>query len=66
MVMYIDVVPNRGSGTLLKEMSTRVRNRCRRPGGAKGLEEETFLVDTLPNATQQKAMDLLKGMKVYP
>jgi transposase len=43
--------------TLLKHMSTIVRNTCTR-GGADS-DEPTFFIDTTPNAKQQRAYDLL-------
>ena len=48
--------------TLLKELSTIVRNVCRRPGAAN--DETTFDVITTPSPTQQRAYDLLKSIHV--
>jgi transposase len=48
--------------TLLKELSTIVRNVCRRPGAS--IAEATFEVVTTPNSTQQRAVDLLKLIHV--
>ena len=48
--------------TLLKELSTIVRNVCRRKQSSKG--EPTFSITTLPNEQQQKAVDLLAAIKV--
>ena len=48
--------------TLLKELSTVVRNVCRRPGAS--TDEPTFHVVTTPNLTQQRAYDLLKSIQV--
>ena len=49
--------------TLLKELSTIVRNVCRRPGAATN-DETTFDVVTTPSPTQQRAYDLLKSILV--
>jgi hypothetical protein len=46
--------------TLLQELSTIVRNLCRRPGAS--IDEPTFEVVTTPNPTQQHAIDLLKSI----
>ncbi len=48
--------------TLLKELSTIVRNVCRRPGAS--IDEPTFEVVTTPSPTQQRAIDLLKSIHV--
>ena len=48
--------------TLLKELSTIVRNVCRRKQSSKS--EPTFSIKTLPNEQQQKAVDLLAAIKV--
>ena len=48
--------------TLLKELSTIVRNVCRRRGA--GPDEPTFHVVTTPNPTQQRAYDLLDAIAV--
>jgi len=46
--------------TLLEELSTIVRNVCRRPRAP--IDEATFEVVTTPNPTQQRAIDLLKSI----
>ena len=48
--------------TLLKQLSTIVRNVCRAPGSS--ASAPTFEVVTTPNATQQRAYDLLQTMSV--
>lgn len=48
--------------TLLKELSTIVRNVCRRPSAS--TDETTFDVVTTPSPTQQRAFDLLKSILV--
>jgi transposase len=48
--------------TLLKELSTIVRNVCRRPEAS--IDEPTFEVVTTPSPTQQRAFDLLKFIHV--
>lgn len=48
--------------TLLSHLSTIVRNKCRRVGA--GPDEHTFDMDTTPNSTQRKALELLKGIIV--
>jgi transposase len=48
--------------TLLKELSTIVRNVCRRPGASE--DEPTFDVVTTPNPKQQQAYDLIKAIRV--
>ncbi len=48
--------------TLLTELSTIVRNVCRRKDAAK--DEPTFSVTTTPNATQQRALDLASAIRV--
>ena len=46
--------------TLLVDLSTIVRNECRRPDAPAG--EPTFDVDTTPNDQQKAAYDLLTGI----
>ena len=46
--------------TLLKHLSTIVRNTCRIPGN--GSTGHVFDVVTTPDATQQKALDLLQSI----
>ena len=48
--------------TLLKDLATVVRNRCRRPGADD--EEQTFDLTTRPNEDQQKAYDLIAALPV--
>jgi hypothetical protein len=48
--------------TLLKHLSTIVRNVCRLPGS--GPDAPTFDVVTTPNAKQQRAYDLLETICV--
>ena len=57
-----DGTPVHSFSTLLKELSRIVRNLCR-PRGA-GPEAPTFEIVTTPNATQQRAYDLLKTIAV--
>ena len=47
--------------SLLNSLSTIVRNICQIPSKA---EQATFTVTTTPSATQQKALDLLKNIKM--
>ena len=49
-------------GTLLKLLSGIVRNICRVPGA--GPDASTFEVVTTPDATQQRAYDLLETIQV--
>lgn len=44
--------------TLLKDLSTIVRNTCRRKEA--GATESSFSIDTTPSRSQQKAFELLK------
>ena len=44
--------------SLLRHLSTIVRNTCRCP--VDGPDSPTFTVDTTPNPKQQKALDLLQ------
>jgi len=48
--------------TLLKLLSTIVRNACRTPGARAGAS--TFEVITTPNAQQRRAYDLLEAIKM--
>ena len=48
--------------TLLQDLSTIVRNICRRPQAS--TDEPTFEVITIPSANQQRAYDLLKSIHV--
>ena len=49
--------------TLLNDLSSIVSNACRRPG-ASTAGEPTFEVVTTPNSTQQRALDLLKSIRL--
>ena len=57
-----DGTPVHSFQTLLKALSTIVRNLCRHPGASN--HEATFDVTTTPNPTQQRAYDLLKTIQV--
>ena len=57
-----DGTPVHSFQTLLKDLSTIVRNRCRHPGASN--DEATFDVTTTPRPTQQRAYDLLKSIHV--
>ncbi len=48
--------------TLLEELSTIVRNTCQPSVGA--TESSTFQMTTLPNPTQQRALELLQSITV--
>jgi len=48
---------------LLNNLSTIVRNICRRRAG-EGAESPTFFMDTPPNPKQQRAHDLLRAIEV--
>ena len=48
--------------TLLRSLSTIVRNECRRKGASDG--EGTFSMETTPSAEQQRALDLLEQISV--
>ena len=48
--------------TLLRLLSSIVRNKCRRPEA--GPDEPTFDVTTTPDSKQQRVYDLLKGITV--
>jgi hypothetical protein len=58
-----DGTPVHSFQTLLKDLSSIVSNTCRRPGASTG-GEPTFEVVTTPHATQQRAFDLLKAIRV--
>jgi hypothetical protein len=55
-----DGTPVHSLHTLLQELSTIVRNICRRPDAS--TDEPTFEVITIPSASQQRAYDLLKSI----
>ena len=57
-----DGTPAHSFQTLLNELSTIVRNACRRPGAP--ADESTFDVVTSPSPVQQRAYDLLKSIHV--
>jgi len=50
--------------TLLSELSTIVRNTCRRSGA--GPHEPTFPMVTIPNPKQRHALELLTAITPYP
>jgi len=50
--------------TLLSELSTIVRNTCRRSGA--GPHEPTFPMVTIPNPKQRQALELLTAITPYP
>lgn len=47
--------------TLLQDLSTLVRNTCRRPSAEDG--DPCFNVDTRPSTTQQRALDLIAAIR---
>ncbi|MBT3328168.1 MAG: IS1634 family transposase [Gemmatimonadales bacterium] len=57
-----DGSPAHSFRTLLKHLGKLVRNTCRLPNA--GPEAATFHKTTTPNAKQQKALDLLRGISV--
>lgn len=57
-----DGTPVHSLHTLLQDLSTIVRNICRRPQAS--IDEPTFEVITIPSANQQRAYDLLKSIRV--
>lgn len=57
-----DGSPAHSFRTLLDELSTIVRNTCRAPQSAKNAP--TFTITTTPNATQQRALQLLDTIHV--
>ena len=57
-----DGTPAHSFQTLLNDLSTIVRNACRRPGAP--TDESTFDVVTSPSPVQQRAYDLLKSIHV--
>jgi hypothetical protein len=48
--------------TLLQDLSTIVRNACRRPSAPD--DEPSFHIDTQPTHTQQQALDLIAAIRV--
>ncbi len=57
-----DDTPAHSFGTLMAELATIVRNTCRTPRAAENAP--TFEVITNPNPKQQRAMELLRRIKV--
>ena len=57
-----DGSPAHSFRTLLNELSTIVRNTCRRHNATSG--DEIFEIDTTPNAKQCAALDLIKQIRV--
>ena len=57
-----DGTPVHSFQTLIAELTTVVRNTCRRRGG--GEDEPVFMVATTPNAKQQRALDLVAAIRV--
>ncbi len=58
-----DGSPAHSFRTLLNELSTIIRNPCRRKNVSVG--EATFNIDTTPNPKQQAALDLLTAGKPW-
>jgi hypothetical protein len=58
-----DGTPVHSFQTLLTDLSSIVRNTCRRPGPSTA-GEPTFVVVTTPTAAQQRAYDLLTSIQV--
>ena len=57
-----DGSPAHSFRTLLNELATIVRNTCRRHDAACG--DETFEIDTTPNAKQAQALDLIQQIRL--
>lgn len=57
-----DGTPVHSFQTLLKQLSTIVRNVCRAPGAS--TDQPTFEMTTIPTAEQQRAYDLLEAISV--
>ena len=57
-----DGTPVHSFATLLAELATIVRNTCRTPNA--GPDASCFNITTSPNATQQRAFELLKQIKL--
>jgi hypothetical protein len=57
-----DDTPVHSFGTLMAELATIVRNTCRTPQAAENAP--TFEVTTSPNSKQQRAIELLRQIKV--
>jgi hypothetical protein len=58
----VDDSPAHSFRTLLNELSTIVRNTCRRKGAAD--DEATFEIDTTPNAKQRAALELIDAIRL--
>ena len=56
-----DGTPTHSFSTLLAELSTIVRNTCLTPSAE---QSTTFDIDTRPNPKQQRALDLLKAIRL--
>ena len=56
-----DGTPAHSFSTLMAELATVVRNTCRTPSA--GPEAPTFDVVTTPNATQRRALDLIRQIR---
>lgn len=57
-----DGTPVHSFSTLMAEMATLVRNTCRTPSAGPGAP--TFDSVTTPNATQRRALDLIKRIRL--
>ena len=57
-----DGSPAHSFRTLLNELSTIVRNTCRRKHA--DADEATFEIDTTPNAKQRAALDLIDAIRL--
>ncbi|MCL4775070.1 MAG: IS1634 family transposase [Burkholderiaceae bacterium] len=57
-----DGTPVHSFSTLMAEMATIVRNTCRTPSAGPGAP--TFDIVTTPNATQQRALDLIQQIRL--
>ena len=57
-----DGSPAHSFRTLLNELSTIVRNTCRRPDA--DATEQTFEIDTTPNAKQRQALDRINAIRL--
>jgi hypothetical protein len=57
-----DGTPTHSFQTILAELTTIVRNTCRRKAATH--DEPTFTVTTTPNAKQQRTLDLASAIRV--
>ena len=57
-----DGSPAHSFRTLLNDLTTIVRNTCRRPNAPP--DEATFDIDTTPTPKQSAALDLIKAIRV--